>query len=320
MKRKKYSVFLVSHDRISTHKLIDLSQKLSNFPRYNVNIFGVFLFVAIFVASCFLSAYLLFDRFELTNKLSKLPILENRIDSQSNVIKRFESKLSTINKNLNQLSLLEGKLRMMASMRHTQQSLDLPIGGIMDENFSKKSRTLTDSERKLFRRISRQSIDIERRSVLKNKSLSQILRIFQKNRFRLAHTPSIIPARGWITSGYGFRRSPFTSKREFHRGIDIYTRLGAPILSPADGIVIAATRDSRYGNYIKIRHLPGIITRYAHNQINLVRKGQQVRRGEIIAKVGNTGRSTGPHLHYEVIIKQKSVNPMGYIIDLYAQK
>ena len=205
-------------------------------------------------------------------------------------------------------------------MRHSQQDLELPIGGITQDNFTKKTRNLTDREKKLFRRITRQSIDTERKSVLKNKSLSQILRVFEKNRFRLAHTPSIIPARGWITSGYGYRISPFTSRREFHKGVDIYARLGAPILAPADGIVIASSRDASYGNYVKIRHLPGIVTKYAHNQVNLVRKGQRVRRGELIAKIGNTGRSTGPHLHYEVIIKRKAVNPMIYIIDQFAQK
>ena len=320
LKRKKYSLFLIPHNEISMYKLIDLSQKLSNFSRFNVSSFGIFSLIVLFLSTCLLSVYLLFDRVKLTNKLSKMSPLENRINSQAEVIERFEEKFSKINKNLNQLSLLEGKLRMMASMRHTQQNIELPIGGIAEDNFTKKTRILTDREKKLFRRISRQSIDIERKSLLRNKSLSEILRIFKKNRFRLAHTPSIVPVRGWITSGYGYRVSPFTSRREFHKGVDIYTKLGAPIFAPADGIVIASSRDSSYGNYIKIRHLPGIITRYAHNQVNLVRKGQQVRRGEVIGKVGNTGRSTGPHLHYEVMIKRKAVNPMIYIIDQYAQK
>ena len=320
MRRKKYSLFLVPHDEVSTHKLIDISQKLSSIRRFNLSSLSVFCFVSVFIFSCLLSAYLLFDRVELKNQLSKVPSLENRVNSQAEVIEHFGRKFSKVNKNLNQLSLLERKLRMMASMRHSQQDIDLPIGGITQDNFTKKSRILTDREKRLFRRITRQSIDVERKSILKNKSLSQILRVFEKNRFRLAHTPSIIPARGWITSGYGYRISPFTSRREFHKGVDIYARLGAPIFAPADGIVIASSRDASYGNYVTIRHLPGIITKYAHNQINLVRKGQRVRRGEIIAKIGNTGRSTGPHLHYEVIIKRKAVNPMIYIIDQFAQK
>ncbi|MBE18172.1 MAG: peptidase M24 [Nitrospinae bacterium] len=320
MRRKKYSLFLVPHDEVSTHKLIDISQKLSSFRRFNLSSLGLFCFASVFIFSCLLSAYLLFDRVELKNQLSKVPSLENRVNSQAEVIEHFGRKFSKVNKNLNQLSLLERKLRMMASMRHSQQDIDLPIGGITQDNFTKKSRILTDREKRLFRRITRQSIDVERKSILKNKSLSQILRVFEKNRFRLAHTPSIIPARGWITSGYGYRISPFTSRREFHKGVDIYARLGAPIFAPADGIVIASSRDASYGNYVTIRHLPGIITKYAHNQINLVRKGQRVRRGEIIAKIGNTGRSTGPHLHYEVIIKRKAVNPMIYIIDQFAQK
>lgn len=320
MKRKNYSLFLVRHDQVSTHKLVDLSQKLSDFRRFNLSSLGVFSLIFLFFSTCLLSAYLLFDRVKLTNKLNKMSPLENRLNTQTEMIEHFEEKFSKINKNLNQLSLLEGKLRIMASMRHAQQNIELPIGGITEDNFTKKPRILTVREKNIFRRISRQSIDIERKSLLKNKSLSEILRIFEKNRFRLAHTPSIVPVRGWVTSGYGYRISPFTSRREFHKGVDIYTKLGAPILAPADGIVIASSRDSSYGNYIKIRHLPGIITRYAHNQVNLVRKGQQVRRGEIIGKVGNTGRSTGPHLHYEVIIKRKAVNPMIYIIDQYAQK
>ena len=320
LKRKKYSLFLVPHDEISTPKLLDLSEKLSNFRRFNLSSFGVFFLGFVFLFTCLLSSYLLFDRVKLKNELSRVPSLENRVSSQAKVIEHFGEKFSKVNKNLNQISLLERKLRMMASMRHSQQNLELPIGGITQDNFTKKTRTLTDREKKLFRRITRQSIDIERKSVLKNKSLSQILRVFEKNRFRLAHTPSIVPARGWITSGYGYRISPFTSRREFHKGIDIYARLGAPIFAPADGIVIASSRDASYGNFVKIRHLPGIITKYAHNQVNLVRRGQRVRRGELIAKIGTTGRATAPHLHYEVIIKRKAVNPMIYIINQYAQK
>lgn len=130
----------------------------------------------------------------------------------------------------------------------------------------------------------------------------------------LKHWPNKLPVKGWISSGFGFRKSPFTQKKKFHRGVDISAPLGTPIRAPSDGLVLFSGKKNGYGNFIIIAHYAySIITHYGHNDCNLVHKGQKIKKNEIIATVGNTGHSTGPHLHYEVVFKGKYINPMKII-------
>ena len=131
----------------------------------------------------------------------------------------------------------------------------------------------------------------------------------------LAATPTILPTKGLVTAGYGYRRSPFTGKREFHEGMDIAAPVGTPIVATADGIVSFAGPAATYGNVVFIDHGHGFGTAYAHNSTMRVRTRQRVRRGDIIAYVGNTGRTTGPHVHYEVHVNGVASNPLRYAVD-----
>ena len=126
-----------------------------------------------------------------------------------------------------------------------------------------------------------------------------------------AHTvPSIWPTSGYVSSPYGLR----WNGTEFHQGIDIAAETGTPIVATADGVVTAAGWDgSGYGNMVDIDHGDGIVTRYGHASAVAVTPGQTVRRGQVIAYVGSTGYSTGPHLHYEVRVNGQPVNPAGYL-------
>jgi len=141
------------------------------------------------------------------------------------------------------------------------------------------------------------------------------LSVFQGQMSLLARTPSIWPTKGWVSSNFGYRVSPFTNEQEFHAGLDIVTRNKASIVAPADGIIASVGRDYGYGNIVTINHGNGLITRYAHLSKALVKKGQFVKRGENIALVGTTGRTTGPHLHYEVHLNGVPVNPKRYILN-----
>lgn len=146
-----------------------------------------------------------------------------------------------------------------------------------------------------------------------DRSIEELDETFQERTRQLAATPSIIPVHGWFSHGYGWRTDPFTNEREFHRGIDIVTEEGTEIVAPADGVVARSGRFSDYGNSIDISHGYGYVTRYAHMSEVLVRSGDRVRRGDPIGKVGSTGRSTGPHLHYEVFRDGRRVNPWKYL-------
>jgi murein DD-endopeptidase MepM/ murein hydrolase activator NlpD len=128
----------------------------------------------------------------------------------------------------------------------------------------------------------------------------------------LAATPTILPVMGVITAGYGYRKSPFTGAREFHEGLDIAAPDGTPILATADGIVFFAAPLGAYGNVVFLDHGHGFATFYGHNSTNWVREGQRVHRGDIIAYVGTTGRTTGPHVHYVIYVRGKWANPVKY--------
>ncbi len=129
-------------------------------------------------------------------------------------------------------------------------------------------------------------------------------------------TPSIWPVKGSVTSKFGPRISPFTGKKTFHAGVDIGVRTGRKIVAPAQGKVMAAVYDPRMGNIIRLGHGYGIKTVYGHLSRMLVKRGQTVKRGDVIGLVGSTGRfSTGPHLHYQVVVNDKIVNPLQYILD-----
>lgn len=134
-----------------------------------------------------------------------------------------------------------------------------------------------------------------------------------------AHIPSIRPLDiGWTSSRYGFRKDPFTTKQTFHRGLDFSVPIGTPVRVTGDGVVLAVQQQRGFGRVIKVDHGNGVVTVYAHLSEQLVNKGAQVKRGDIIAKSGNSGRSSAPHMHYEIRLGGRPVNPLTYILDSYA--
>ena len=123
-------------------------------------------------------------------------------------------------------------------------------------------------------------------------------------------TPSIWPATGWISSAFGTRSDPFTGGPDFHSGVDIYTDAGNPVRATADGTVVSARYAGNFGNLVVVDHGFGIGTRYGHLARFSVYEGQKIRRGEVVGLVGSTGRSTSPHLHYEISLDGKPANPL----------
>jgi murein DD-endopeptidase MepM/ murein hydrolase activator NlpD len=155
----------------------------------------------------------------------------------------------------------------------------------------------------------------ERTGVL-GESYGILERVYRDQALLLAATPSIAPVKGMLAYGFQWRRDPFTGQRAFHSGLDIVASMGMKVIAPADGVVTRAMREAGYGNVIYLSHGGGLTTRYAHLQGFAVRVGQEVRRGDAIGYVGNTGRSLGPHLHYEVLVQGRKVNPLDYVLDV----
>lgn len=135
------------------------------------------------------------------------------------------------------------------------------------------------------------------------------------NAKRFASVPSIMPTAGWLTSQFSRSRvHPLLHVSRPHEGIDVSAPMGAPIVAPASGTVTKVDRENGYGNVVEVDHGNGIVTRYAHCSRIDVREGQRVTRGQRIAAVGNTGLATGPHLHYELHVNGKVVDPLTYVI------
>ncbi|MDF1545135.1 MAG: M23 family metallopeptidase [bacterium] len=132
---------------------------------------------------------------------------------------------------------------------------------------------------------------------------------------RLRHTPSIWPTKGWLSRGYGMKHDPFTGYKQLHRGIDLANRTGTPVIATANGRISKVTRATGLGKLIVINHGYGFETRYGHLSEISVKRGQKVKRGDVIGLMGSTGYSTGPHLHFEVIRNGKFLDPREYILN-----
>lgn len=156
---------------------------------------------------------------------------------------------------------------------------------------------------------------LERQSKVEEQVLDALIEAAKDKAGRWAAMPSIWPVHGWVTSGFGPRVSPFTGLLAMHDGLDIGAAPNTSVQAPASGYVVSAGFEAKMGNVIQVDHGYGIETEYGHLAKILVKKGQKVKRGDVIALVGSTGRSTGPHLHYMVKIKGQSVNPRDYILD-----
>jgi murein DD-endopeptidase MepM/ murein hydrolase activator NlpD len=207
------------------------------------------------------------------------------------------------------------KIRIIANLEKGQEATPfMGMGGPSPSDIREKLRAEKDDNGL----IQQMRSDIERlqaEAVSREESLSELEKLLHIKEMLLAHTPSIWPAMGWVTSGFGFRTDPFTGLTQMHEGMDISNQLGTPVIASADGVVSDVADDRVYGRILVISQGFGMTTRYAHLNKVLVRIGQKVNRGDKIAEVGMSGKTTGPHLHYEVRVNGIPANPMGYILN-----
>ncbi len=154
---------------------------------------------------------------------------------------------------------------------------------------------------------------LERQARFEQDSFEKIVGELAQREKLLAHTPSIMPAQGFMTSYFGWRISPITKRREFHKGLDIANLVGTPIVATADGKITFAGWRRGFGRFLTVDHGYGYITRYGHLKSILVKVGDRVFRGQTIGLLGASGKVTGPHVHYEVLVNRRHVNPKGYI-------
>ena len=218
-------------------------------------------------------------------------------------VERFDQKLRAI-------TLLSDPQRNLAMGPTEQQPLGASSGDKAGENQFVRSKD-SEGPQVLAQRLDKLSAEATRQE----QSLQELQAYFQDQKSLLASVPSVWPTRGWVTSDFGSRLDPYTSERVMHAGLDIAGPHGKEIVSPSDGTVVFAGLEGGYGNVVVLDHGYGIKTRYGHLSSIKVKSGERVKRGDIIAAMGNTGRSTGPHLHYEVRVNGIAQNPRKFILD-----
>jgi len=237
------------------------------------------------------------------------------ITGQRRQLQKFAREIDTLKSRLVALNTFEKKIRIIANIEKTGENTGLfGMGGAIPGDMDPKI-PLTEKHNSLIREMYHQANQLETASSNQEAGFESLLKYLETQVDLLASTPSIRPASGWITSRFARRISPFTGRREFHSALDIANRTGTPIIAPADGKVTFAGRRWLLGNVVEINHGHGFVTRYAHCKAFKTKKGERVKRGETIALMGNTGRSTGPHLHYQIRLNGVPVNPEKYIIN-----
>ena len=232
-------------------------------------------------------------------------------------VEKFAQQVKNFETEMVRLERFEKKLRVITALENSPRSIEKNWGVGGPYGFSTNSFTTAMGwgAANMVERLSNGLDHLGKQAKIQSISFQELDNFFKNQKSLLSSTPSIWPTRGWVTSGFGFRKSPFTGLREKHEGWDIAARNGAPVRTTADGVVVVEGREYGYGNLVEIDHGYGLVTRYGHNSKHFVKVGDRVKRGQVVVLVGNTGRSTGPHLHYEVLLNGVPVNPKNYILE-----
>ena len=331
--KKRMTLFLVSNQTGQTRKIVISATQLK------VILFTVSFCILIFVTGFIDYLGLLLQSME--NK--KLKVENAALLKQFQVV---EGKVSSLENSLERVKSFTTKLKLITNVDAEDRILKLTMGNKpapgqpveeyepmdqrpaqdeivqQDQTFNPKpvvneARTevaVEKSDRDYATLVVRIDKAVKE-TQLKEQSVIELWESLSERQSLLNATPNVKPAKGWITSRFGYRMNPFTGKNTMHGGLDIAAAPGSPVYSPADGIVAFASYDEGYGKLVSIDHGYGVSTRFGHNSQIYVHVGQKVSKWDVIAAVGNTGRSTGPHLHYEVRINGTPVDPSNFILD-----
>lgn len=314
-KEKGFTIKIVS-DVSDTIHTIHLSAKMAKI--------GIASFVAVLILSCVMISYSLYMGFFIKGDDAELEKLRQISNMQQEQLLQLSKKADGLQKELDELTQMENDLRRMSGTAAASDTAGTPAAGTEAGVNDGQGGPIMQPQ---MEHVETALSNIEKRVAIRRASLQQLKQVLEEQQQEFAALlpygntpyaltgasitiPSIWPARGEISSPFGLR----WNGSDFHPGIDIANDFGTPIVATADGIVTDAGWNSGgYGNKVDIDHGNGIMTRYGHAQAVVVHAGQHVKRGQIIAYMGSTGFSTGPHLHYEVRIHGEAVNPAPYL-------
>ncbi len=267
-----------------------------------------------FIGVMLLSVYLVYEYRDVKGKVWELQAVREELMQQKTQVQSFALNMLDYKRQMFLLRDLDTKLRRVVSLgpRDKAQQL-LGIGGPDELGLQNLANLGEKKQEEALKEMHQELTQLRGAASKQETSLQMLIEYFEDKRSLYASTPSVWPIRGWVTSPFGNRTSPFSGILKFHEGIDIAAQTGTPVMAPADGMVMKAGFSSGYGNVVELSHGYGIKTVFAHNSRLNVKVGQRVKRGEVISYVGDSGSSTGPHLHYEVRLNNLPVNPVRYM-------
>jgi len=245
-------------------------------------------------------------RSSYTQTMQNLTIEQQNVKKRLVELENFEEKISFFLGVLPENDNSASKVRYQGGMGGGEELETISAGGL---------ESMVEEDSYEFSSISHENEKTDERVNRLKKRLEELAYLALQEKKRLDYTPSILPAQGYMTSRFGWRMSPFTGKRHFHRGIDLVNKIGTPVKATAAGRVIFAGKEVYWGNVIFIEHRDGIVSKYGHLSEIKVRRGDKVGRGDLIALIGMSGRTTGPHLHYQIEINNKAADPTKFVIE-----
>jgi biotin carboxyl carrier protein len=301
MAKRRWTLVLVPHGS-EPSRIVEVS--------YNVLRLGAAAVGAIVVMAV-LAGYATISH---TADLSRTARLKQENASLAREIGELHGRLVTLADTITQISQRDARIRVLANLEPIDPQVQAAgIGGPASVSDLGLSRSTGVARRSAEVRVDLGALI--RRANLLASSFKEAADSLALHSARLAATPSIMPTQGWLSSAFSSMRAhPILHMARPHEGIDVSAPMGSPIEAPAAGVVTYAGWETGYGNKITINHGFGIVTKFAHASKLLVRTGQRVSRGQRIALVGNSGLATGPHLHYEVHVKGRPVNPLKYVL------
>lgn len=338
MKSKTFTIILTSNRKGETRSFTIAASSLKLFSA--ISIFCVLVIMAASV-----------DYFGLlieSGQNKKLKAENAQLEKQFQLV---ESKLSTLESGLERIKTLTKKIQLITNIEDEDRALKLSMGPMprVEESYEEYEMAMQHGDHRASGPVSENvkedalfiepaplddirgelatvqinskaslSIRIDKavnEAALREQGVIKLQELLVERQSILNSTPSIKPARGWFTSRFGYRVDPFTGRMVMHYGTDIAAAPGTPVVAPADGVVSYVGYEPGYGKILAIDHGYGVRTRYAHNSQIYVQLGQKVSRHDVISAVGSTGRSSGPHLHYEVRVNDVPVDSMNYILN-----
>ena len=233
-------------------------------------------------------------------------------EAQDEQLYNLKNRIQGLEEDLKRIRNFDSQLRVMINLDEVVET-DTAQGGTKTNEFV--DHYLPNHNKDMLRAMNNFLDGLADDAKLVDDRQQELIASLKKNPELSLATPTIWPTEGWVTSPFGNRLSPFTGQREFHQGLDISGKIGTPVYAPAAGTVTFTGIDGGYGKTIVLKHGTGIVTRYCHMHKYSVAKDDTVERGDLIGYLGNSGRTTGPHLHYEVRLNGVCVDPLRYILN-----